>query len=386
VIRLEDFEWMLHYQKTLDAVNAKILEGLGKHNPRNLLAFANKIGLPPTTVAFRVKSLIKNDFLAIRAKLNSHKLGLSKAVLIAEINHGQADVLFRAIENIGYWTYISRCYGRFNGFLAVFSFPYEYKKELKEYLEKAKQTGALSRCELLWTTNIHEVAPNFDLFDFRKRTWSFPWTRWINEVSHSSNDLPHWLDDPESYDVQVDYIDLLILKELEKSGLEDFTKISKVAKITPQAVRHRFQEHLIKRNLVAEYEVAIFPYPLPISEMCAFVLDFPSKHALARFANTLDSKPFVVNYAKTIGQNSLLVHFYVPKTEFPNLVEALNSLTAKEQIGSFFYVSIDVPSFRRQTVSYEYFHDGKWAYDQEEQIKKLTSLLPVKLKAQASAQ
>ncbi len=74
--RLEDFEWMLRYLKTLDPVNAKIIEAFGKSDPRNLLALAKKVGLPPTTVAFRVKKLMKEGFLQVRAKVNSHKLGL----------------------------------------------------------------------------------------------------------------------------------------------------------------------------------------------------------------------------------------------------------------------------------------------------------------------
>ena len=66
---------MLRYIKMLDPVNAKIIEALGKNDPRNLLALAKKIGLPPTTVTFRVKKLIGKGFIGIKAKTNSHKLG-----------------------------------------------------------------------------------------------------------------------------------------------------------------------------------------------------------------------------------------------------------------------------------------------------------------------
>jgi len=382
--RLEDYEWMLRYVKMLDPINAKIIEAFGKSDPRNLLALAKRVGLPPTTVTFRVKKLMKEGFLQVRAKVNSHKLGLIKAVLIADTNHGHVEALLSAIENTGYWSYTTRCYGRFNGIYAVFSFPFEQKATLEEYLEKARQLGAISNYMLLWTTNIFEVAPNFDWYDFRRKAWNFAWQKWQDEILNSSADLPERLADPKSYEIVVDYTDLLILKELEKDGLRDFTELSKVAKITPQAVRHRFCQHLMKRKLIAEYEVAIFPYPLEISDLCAFVFDFPDQQAIAKFANSLVDKPFVLSRAKIVGKNSLVVHFYIPKVEFSNFVELLNQLAVKGIIEDFFYVSLDVASFKRQTVSYEFFRRGSWVYNTSDAIEKLTKIVPMRLKARVS--
>lgn len=368
--RVEDYEWMLRYLKILDPVNARIIEGLGKYSPRNLSFLARKIGLPNTTVAFRVKKLMKEGFLKIRAKLNSPKLGLAKAVLVTEPNQGSAEALMKTVENVGYWTYIARCYGRFNGLYTLFSFPAKHVKALEDYFEKAKRLGALSDYKMFWTTNIFEMPLSFDWYDFTRKAWSFPWQKWVTEASRSSDQLPQYLADPESYEVQVDHRDLLILKELEKNALEDFTQLSKVVKITPQAVRHRFQEHIAKRNLITEYEIAIFPYPLQSSDLCAFFFDFTDKGALAKFANSLSKKPFVVSYAKIIGENSLIVHFYVPKTEFSKFMGSLELLTMKEIIRDFFYVSVDILSFKRQTVSYEYFHEGHWVYSDVEELAK----------------
>ncbi len=372
---------MLRYIRVLDPVNAKIIEALGENDPRNLSALAKKIGLPPTTVAFRVKKLMKEGLLKVRAKVNSHKLGLMKAVLIADTNHGHIEALLKAVENVDYWTYTARCYGKFNGIYAVFSFPFEQKAELEEYLERAKQVGAISDYVLLWTANISEVAPNFRWFNFKLKAWNFAWQNWLDEILNSSADSPERLADPKSYEIQADYTDLLILKELEKDGLQDFTKLSKVAKITPQAVRHRFYHHIMERNLITQYELAIFPYPLQVSDLCAFVFDFATKQALTKFANSLVDKPFVVSYAKVIERNSLVVHFYIPKVEFTNFVGSLNHLAVKRLIEDYFHVSLDVASFKRQTVSYELFHDGKWTYNATEKIEKLAKAVPMLLKA-----
>jgi len=382
--RLEDYEWMLHYIKVLDPINAKIIEGLGEH-PRNLSMLAEKIDLPSSTVAFRLKALIKQGYLTVRAKLNSPQLGLARAAVIADTNRGFSDTLLKVVENVGYWSYIAGCYGKFNGFYSLFAFPSAYKHELEDYFEEAKMLGATSNYTLLWTTNIYEVAPNFNWFDFKRKAWNFAWQEWVDEVSRTSDVLPQRLMDPERYKVEVDYLDLLILKELEKDGFRDFTRLSKVVKITPQAVRHRYYQHVIRRNLITGYEVAIFPYPLQVSDLCAFVFNFPSQKALAKFANSLVDKPFVLSYAKVVGKNSLLVHFYVPKTEFSSFMASLNSLTVEEVVQDFFYVSIDVKSFRRQTVAYEFFRDGKWQYNHTEELRKLGETMPLKLKTHFSS-
>ena len=372
---------MLRYIKILDPTNARIIEALGRDNPRNLSALAKKIGLPPTTVAFRVKKLMKEGLLKVKAKVNSHKLGLMKAVLIADTNHGHAEALLKAVENVDYWTYTARCYGKFNGIYAVFSFPFQQRTKLEEYLERARQLGAISDYVLLWTTNIFEVAPNFGWFDFKRKAWNFAWQNWLNEILNSPAHFPRQLVDPKSYEIEADYTDLLILKELEKDGLQDFTLLSKVAKITPQAVRHRFYNHIMKRNLITQYELAIFPYPLQVSDLCAFVLNFADEQALTKFANSLVNKPFVVSHAKVIGKNSLIVHFYIPKVEFSNFVESLDRLAVKGLVEDFFYVSLDVASFKRQTISYEHFQDGKWTYKTSEKVEKLARIVPMLLKA-----
>ncbi len=369
---------MLSYLKMLDKTNAKIIEGLARYGPRNLSSLADKIGLPPTTVAFRLKKLTKDGFFGIGAKLDTPSLGLVKAVLVAESNHGLAAKLQEAIESVGYWSYIARCYGKFNGFYSIFSFPAKHKIALEDYLVRAKSLGVISNYRLFWTTNIFDAALNFDQYDFKNKIWNLPWVEWVNEALSAPQDLPQHLRDPKSYEIKVDYRDLLILKELEKDAMASFTDISEVVGISPQAVRYRFQQHVTKRKLLAGYDTVIFPYPLETSELCAVAFDFPSERALAKFANSLLDKPFVLSYAKLIGENSLLGHFYIPKSEFSRFIDSLERLTMKEIIRDFFFVTLDVRTSKRQTVSYEYFHKGTWIYNKAEEIRKLARMMPMR--------
>ena len=373
--RLEDFRWMLHYLKILDPLNAKILTGLGKFGPRNTSLLARSLKLPATTVAFRIKKLTEKGYLQVRTNLAHSKLGLMRAVLIADMAGGLEEKLKKAIGNIGYWIYITKCYGKFNGIYALFAFPAEHKAQLEAYLKEAVRHKAMSSYVFLWVTNMCEVAPNFDWFDFESKAWKFQWHQWINEVFEASETLSERLLEPEKYQIMVDETDIFLLKELQKDAFVEFTKIADTLKMSPQGVRYRYYKHIMKHGLITDYEIAIFPYPLLVSDMCSFIVHFQNEEALAKFSNTLSNKPFIINYGKIIGRNSMLMHSYTPKTEFPNFMNTLNSLVKRNLITDFLYVNLDIPSFKRQTVSYEFFRDKSWTLNYKEKLKRLAEIM-----------
>ena len=372
---IEDFQWMIRYLDALDETNAKILEGLGAHGPRNISSLAKELRISSTTVAFRISKLVEESGLQVRVRLNFQKLGLRRAVVFTEAKPGKERMLRNLIENLPYWTYVIRCFGKFNGVYTLFSFPSEFKREFEDYFAEASRQKILENYTIFWVTDFCEMPPNFQWFDFKKRGWNFQWQQWLKEIEHSAETLPKQLLDPETYPVLADDTDLLILKELEKDGALEFKKLAETVDMTPEAVRYRFQNHILKRGLISDYEISIFPYPYQSSDLASFVIDFKDEAALARFVNSLTNKPFVFNYAKVTGQNKLIVHFFTPKTEFSRLIDSLNQLIETHIVTRFFNVVLDIPSYRRQTVSYEFFKNNKWTYNHQELMKDLKKIL-----------
>lgn len=361
----------------LDSVNARILEGLSRYGPRNTSFLARSVGLPATTVAFRIKKLIEKGNLHVRTNLEHSKLGLMRAVLVAETTGGLEERLRRVIENIGYWTYMARCYGKFNGTYALFAFPVEHKDKLEAYLKRAVRYKAMSDYVFSWVTDLCEVPRNFDWFDFESKAWKFPWSRWVDEVLEASEKLASRLVEPEKYRVTVDETDLFLLKELERDAFAEFSRIAGALQMSPQGVRYRYYKHVLKRSLIADYEIAILPYPLMVSDMCSFIVHFPNEEAMAKFSNTLSNKPLILNFGKTIGQNSLLIHSYTPKTETPNFIKALNTLVRRNLVTDFSYVNLDIPSFKRQTISYELFRDKSWTFNIRDKSRRLSEIMRI---------
>jgi len=260
-----------------------------------------------------------------------------------------------------------------DGYCAYIAFPTNYKKELEKYFHEASKTQIFSRYNFYWITNSHFVPPDFSWYDFKKKEWQFNWRKWLDEILNAPVDLPEVLKEENSR-IMVDKKDLILIKELEKNAMINFKKLAETLKITPQSVGARYQNHIIQRKLVIEYIVDIYPFPAQFSDLYNFIIDFKSEKALAKFVNASDGKPFIVSYAKIMGRNSLIVNIYILKEEFPNLIKSLNQLYRAGLINSLFYVTLDPTSYRRQTISYEFFNDGKWSYDAEAKMKKLKEI------------
>ena len=364
-------EWINKHQKSIDQVNAKILEALQSHGPLNIKAVSESTGIPDTTVRFRIKKLIKQRLLLITANLNFAKLGLARGLMIAESRLGCHNLLLQAIKQTDYWNYIARCYGKFDGYIAYFAFPAKHKKYLETYIEEAASLKLISKYLFFWITNTHFPCISFEWYDFENGEWNFHWDRWVTEVVNAPEQIPDTIRDPESYEIKADKIDLLILKELEKNAMQDFRKLAKIIGIAPQRLHYRWHNHILKRNLIVQYTTNFKPYPFVVSDYYMFVINFVSPNALAKFCNASSRKPFIISYAKAIGKNSLIVAIQIPKLEFPNLINALNSLYKKNLVENFVYVNIDLLSHERQTISYEFFENKKWNYNHEEKMQWL---------------
>lgn len=374
--RWEDFEkWVTRYPKTIDRINTKILETLQLYGPRNIKTIAESIGMPDTTVRFRIKKLMKQGLLLVTANLNFAKLGLARGFLITDSLLGRQYPLHKVIHGTDYWNYIARCYGKFDGFIAYFAFPAKYKKELQEYLKEAAKLKAFSNYSFFWITNTYFPYVSFEWYDFEEKRWKFRWDKWVDEILSSSEEMPEILREPDDYTALVDEPDLLILKELEKDAMQDFRKLAKVVGITPPSLHFRWHNHIVKRKLILQYTTNFKPYPFQTSDFYSFIIEFNDEKSLARFCNASNRKPFVVSYGKVIGKDSLVLGVHIPKREFPNLVKSLNFLHTKGIIENFLYAMVDIMSHERQTVSYEFFKDGEWTYDHKRKLEELRRLV-----------
>jgi DNA-binding Lrp family transcriptional regulator len=363
------------YFKLLDQTNASILKAIGELGARNLTLIARRTHLPVTTVRFRLEKMKRNGQVSIVADPDMPKLGLAKAFIVADAYIGRQNQLLETIRNTAYWTYIIRCYGRHDGFCSYFAFPATHMKELEKYMREAKRLHAFPNSQFFWCTNSRVAPPDFSWYDFKAKVWKFDWEQWTRNVLEAPDRLPEQIREPSDYTIMVDKKDLLIIKELQKDEAIGFNKLAEMVGISPQSVGARYQDHILKRKLIINYAVDVYPYPLEISDLYLFKIDFADQRSLGKFVNACEGKPFVVSYSKIIGRNAIFANVYLVKTEFPGFVTVLNRLFVEGLITDFFYVTLDQFAFRRQTISYEYFENGRWMYNHLERMDRLQKIL-----------
>ena len=360
--------------KMLDETNAKIIGALSKYDPRNIAAIAKTVNLPNSTLAFRIKKLMKKIDLELNARVDFTKLGLAKAIIFTEALPGRWNTLWNALEDLGYLTYVTKCHGKFYGCYSIFAFPANCKGRLREYFDEAKRLKAISNFLFFWTTNLCEVHPSFDSYDFEKKEWIFQWKKMKEEIEGAPNKLSEKLMDPRDYPIMADEIDLIMLRQLEKNGVSTFKELAKISKMSPKNVAYRYKKHLIERQLITDHMVWFLPYSFQMADICTYVIDFENEKALAKFANSLGNKVFVMSYAKVLGKSTLIINTCLPKTESAQFLELLNSLAEAHLVRDFFHMVLTLTPHKRGGVPVEFFNEGTWLCNVDKSVGNLKML------------
>lgn len=359
----------------LNFSDLRILETLEKYGPRNITDIARRLSMHPETLRKRLTHLTSQFFLRFHANIYHTYIGLKKALVFAEATPGYEDLLFKCFKKNDFWIFVSRCYGMFEGCVGVFTIPEDYCSDFKRFLHHIKRLAVAKNFQVLWSTCFQAVHSRCEWFDQKTQTWNFRWEEWVEGIPDEDTDLPYTLVDPKGFPIKGDYIDVFISKELEKDARTSFTDIAEMLKVSPQLIGYHYYNHLIKRGILESFQVTDFRFGTDASDSLFFIFEFDSREKLAKFASSLLKKPFVRILGKILGRNALYGYVYLPKPEFRRFIDCLSRLIRRGFLRSYSYVIQDLKKSSRQTISYEYFRDGKWIYDHKKHIHNLHELV-----------
>jgi len=359
--------------KTLDDLDIEILEGLAIYGPRNLTEVARRVGTSTEMVRLRTKRMSSLFYLRLSANLYHTNLGLKKAVAFFEATPGYEGSLLDCLETKGFCIYLSRCYGRFEGYLGIYVIPIGHETEFEQFLKEVEKLGLVKSVQVFWSTCFHTVNRTGKWFDHQTGTWILQWNKWIEEIQAKGTELPYTLVDPEDFPVKADEIDIFIMKELEIDATTSLVAIAKKLGTTLQKVKYHYQRHIIERGLIETFQIFIFPFDRVVSDMFFFTFKFDSREKMAKFALSLLDKPFVYNLGKILGENAIIVHIYLPRAEFRRFADCLSKLIRSGFLQSYDYVIQDIRpgTWFREELHYDLFKGRSWIYDHEKHMKDL---------------
>ena len=352
-----------------------VLEGLAEYGPRNISEVARKLGIPAETLRKKLKRLRSQIFLRTNVNIYHTSLGLKKAVVFAEAISGYEDLLLDCLKQNGFWIFLGRCYGMFEGCVGIFTIPKDYVSEFEQFLNQIKRSGVAKNVEVFWSTCFHSVNSRSMWFNKQLGYWNFQWDNWIKETKNEKTKLPYTLVDPKDFPILGDEIDILMLKELEKNATIKTARLAEVLGISPQLALYHFHEHLVGRGLIESFEVSAFHFGRETSDFYFFIFSFDNHEKLAKFASSLLDKPIAKALGKILGKNALYGYIYLPRSEFRNFLKALSKLVKTGFLDSYRYVIQDLENSSRQTISYEYFKNGSWIYDHKKHMENLQNIV-----------
>src|SRR5712692_1812411 len=173
--------------RKLDEINAKIIEEMCRHGSNNVSLIARNVNLPIETVRYRVNLLRKPGIFGLSLYFRYSYLGLLRMMVLCEVSKPKVSLLAKAAEVPGYWRYISRAHGRYEGLFIQYAFPHAHAGHVSEIFEILKDRDVVRDYTIISTGDSIPSVPDFSRFDFEKSTWNSPWESWDDELQQASS-------------------------------------------------------------------------------------------------------------------------------------------------------------------------------------------------------
>ena len=343
----------------------KLIRVIEEVGPRNLSLIAKLTGIPERTVRYRVKEQLPALGFTFRPLVDEGKLGLIKYFIRLRFSGGlreeESIAVLDALARTAYLTYyagLMPC----DEFIALASVPFGLEERWRRLFSTLANVGILDSFALYPLDEVWRTSIDISCFDFAHGTWSLN----FGSSNGASGDRSTVLrrPDPEMYDV--DKVDLLIIKELQKDPLQPFTEMAKAVGVNEAVLRYHYKEHVLGRELIPRYMVVwhsrgsfLRGEYLGTVLMCNDV----DEGLLVRITDALARFPF------TRFEGVSLEHvFYVLMLEMPApwLTRALRLLREAGVPSTMQMSFIDVTRMRHYTIPYEMFDDETgWTFDEE---------------------
>jgi len=359
--------------KKLKTIDIKILECLDEYGPRNISLIAKNLRISRDIVDYRLERMATFFSLHTIAVVHASKIGMKTAFLFVSSSPRFKETLIECVKANDYWRYLSQIYGNTEGVLAFYNIPLEHVRNFKEFFYLLKSLKFVENSQLLWIAGFPAINPTMKWFDPDSGRWILKWKEWINEIAQLESKTPRTLMEPEDYSIEADYPDLFILSRLEINGRLSLKEIAQKLGLTPAAVSYHYNRHVLKRGLIKKWSIGIRRFEADCDRFF-FFFRFNSEEEMARFALSVQDKPFLYGIGRVCGENSLIAHLGLPPGEFRMFIQSLSHLIKKGFLRSYDYLLEDYTTALGRTIPYRYFQNGEWKYNHKGHVRELMKI------------
>jgi len=224
----------------------KLLAEVGPDVPE----ISRRLGQFKESVRYRYKEKILNKGFSVQAKVDHEKLGLRRVIAILdfaeEYKMFSQSILASMNELCFLVSFAKTMPGGY--YLASFSAPREFVDRLKFFLGAMKERGMFSRLDIVDFDWIRIVPMKSEFYDFDTGRWDFDWTAKTASDFGSAHYTP-------SSPARFDYVDLLLIKELQMDANKSLKEISDKLKVNYKKLAWHYTTHVMARRLLSGYSV-----------------------------------------------------------------------------------------------------------------------------------
>ncbi len=361
----------------------KLLTELGPNVPE----IARRLGQFKESVRYRYKEKILSKGFAVQASVDHERLGLRRVVLVVDFaqpyrNYAQA--ILTAMSEVCYVVGFTKTLMG-GEYVVNMSIPTELVKEVRDFLSGLKDREMFSKLEIL-EFDLFRVAPmKPQFYDFDTGRWDFEWQ------SVGSQDYEAAAYVPASRG-RFDYVDLLIIKELQMDANKPLKEISEKLNVNYKKLAWHHAVHVQSQKLLSGYTVnwmgTRYDYNLEKAlhrKHRYFAVDLivrdTNEMETMNLRQQLDRLPFL--WGEAAGRN-YYADLAIPVDYVVEGLQYLGNVTSemKERTGIY---PIDQTEAARFTLPYSRFDPlaKRWVFDKEDLIKKFEKLI-VQIKVEGS--
>ncbi len=224
----------------------KLLNEVGPDIPE----ISRRLGQFKESVRYRYKEKLLNKGFAVQAIVDHEKLGLQRVIAVIDFAKDYAkyaNSILVSMNELCYLESFSKIMPT-GVYIATFSVPRGFANELRLLMEMLQKKGMFTKLEILefdWA----RIAPMMaEYYDFDTGRWDFNWSNQAPRDFDSAKYVP-------SEPMKFDYVDLLIIKELQSDANKSLKEISDKLKINYKKLAWHHTTHVLGRKLIRGYSV-----------------------------------------------------------------------------------------------------------------------------------
>lgn len=327
----------------------------------------------------RYTAMVLNKGFAVQAMVDHEKLGLKRVLLIADVApeyKNYAHAILSAMNELCYVVYFEKRVFT-DDYLITASVPSEFLQAFVDFMGKLVGKGLFSRIEEVWFDWFRTIPMRTECYDFDSGMWDFDWS-FPQKASEEAAYRP-------SIKGKFDYIDLLILKELQVDATRSFVEIAGKLKQNYKKLEWHYNTHVLQKRMINGYWLRWMGTKYSSTLERALHRSHRYLHIglLAKglrqiermeLMGKLHGVPFL--WSEMVGETDYFADFYFP-TE--NVTEASQFLThaisnVRERASVMIMDQTEALSF---TFSYQLFDEesGTWTFNELQLLARFDSLI-----------